>query len=101
MTLSESFGLLDPEPDEVELHRTNDLWNIDDPNWTGAVKNFELGMQNADATVMSNMISKKLKNKMDNSWLLSDLLQVVTSTQMAILKLIEKLFGNEEVKKDA
>lgn len=102
MTLSEAFDLLDVSNDEVELSRTNDLWDIDDPNWNSSIKNFELGLQNSEATTIGKTVAKKIKPIINTSVLLSDLLQVITQGHMAILKLVEKLFGlNKEVKKNA
>ena len=81
LTMDEIFEILPVSQDEVETERTNDLGNITNPNWSGKMKQFSLGLQNSKETILSNMIAKKTSN---NSLSLGDFLDFMRSSQQQI-----------------
>ncbi len=89
-TLDEVFGALPVSQDEVEIERTNGTPL--DPNWTGPMKKFSLGLSNARDTIASNMIAKKTAS---TSLSLSDFLDFINTTHMRlfdfIIHLIDKI----------
>lgn len=94
--IEEIYEIKPVDKEEVELDRTNDLYDLLSPNWINKVKRFNLGLENSNATVESNMIAKKMES--GNNWLLSELIQLISASHLFVLELLAKLLLKEKVK---
>lgn len=59
-TLEEVFGMTAVPQKEVETPRTVDFGDVSSPDWTSSMKKFSLGLQNSQATILSNLVAEKV-----------------------------------------
>ena len=90
--IDEVFGIMIPDEEEVEVGRTPDFGSLSKgPNWNDQTKVFQLGMHNAENSILSNMIAKKTKDSLS----LYDFLDFARSTQRMMMEflttIIEKM----------
>lgn len=99
--LEEVYKIEPLEKEEIELEKTNDFEDLLSPNWTNKVKRFNLGLENSKSTVLSNMTADKInKIKSTNDWLLSELIQLISTSHLFVLRLLARLLLKEKVKQN-
>jgi hypothetical protein len=87
--IDEVFGIMIPDEEEVEVGRTPDFGSLSKgPNWNDQTKVFQLGMHNAENSILSNMISSKMKK---NAPSLYDFLDAIQSQQRLWMELITNI----------
>jgi len=81
---------------EVELPETVDMGNSTMDETMSPMEAFNYGLENSQATTLSNLIAKKVnKSKFDLSTSLSDILSAMESTWLMLFKLIKALLGTK------
>ena len=98
-TLSLEEVLQPKQLGEVELPETVDLGNQPMDSVLSSVEEFNLGLDNARATTLSDLIAKKIRPSGDESTIrISEMLQVMDSTY-GFIKFLLKLLGLTPKKK--
>lgn len=89
LDIDEVFGIMIPDEEEVEVGRTPDFGSLSKgPNWNAQTKVFQLGMHNAENSILSNMIAKKTRQ---DSLSLYDFLDYARSTQRMLMDFISEI----------
>lgn len=88
-SLEEVFNMTQVPQADVEVPRTNNYGSPSDANWMSPVTTFSLGLQNADKTVLSNMIADKTAEKLSgHAFGISDFLNYIDKNQSQLLSFL-------------